>query len=434
MKTLRVKWMLPLFFLMSGWTAVNGQQSSAEVPGDHFSLEGALELFKKSSSPQEFEQLLNSADSKVNNLDLNGDGDIDYIRVIDRNEGRVHAFILQAVISETERQDVAVIELEKLANGKAVLQITGDADVYGIETIIEPTEEVRINAGTSTARNVVNVWWWPSVQHIYSPYYTSVWISPWGWSARPVWWSPWRQVAYYEYDPWWSSYRPYYSVCHTHRVIYAQQIYMPYRVTSVVVHDRHHAQIANYRSSRHDSNYSRGRDTDGRINGRQDNSSYNRDSNGRQRSVGEEQRSSRSSGRSSGTSSGRSSDRSSTNDWNQQRHQGQNSRRSSMTRDESFSREKSSSGNRSATDFNRVPSSSQQNSGGQQRQESRKWSGADHNTPSRQREVRQSYDTRETQRSVIQPSRSGSSESRTIQRSGSSGTGSKSGVQKRGRE
>src|SRR6478609_830544 len=246
MKTLRVKEMLSLFFFLTGLTAFG--QNSAEVPGDHFSLEGALELFKKSGSPEEFERLLNSQSAKVNNLDLNDDGDIDYIKVIDRNEGAVHAFILQAVVSPTESQDVAVIELEKLANGKAVLQIIGDADIYGIETIIEPTEEVRVNAGTSSARNVVNVWSWPSVQYVYSPYY-SVWMSPWGWNARPIWWSSWRPVSYYTYNPWWSSYRSYYSPCYTHRIVYAQHIYRPYRSTSLVVYNRHHNQITNYRST-----------------------------------------------------------------------------------------------------------------------------------------------------------------------------------------
>ena len=100
-----------------GWLPSFGQSAEPEVPGDHFSLEGALELFKKSSSPEEFEKMLNSPDSKVNNLDLNGDGYIDYIRVLDRYEGNVHAFILQAVISERESHDIAVIELEKLSNG-----------------------------------------------------------------------------------------------------------------------------------------------------------------------------------------------------------------------------------------------------------------------------------------------------------------------------
>src|SRR6478609_1510134 len=263
MKTRVWNYLLPLLFFIAGSSIVYGQSDAAQVPGDNFSLEGALELFKQSASPEEFEKLLNSSDSKVNNLDLNGDGDTDYIRVIDRNDGNVHAFIMQAVISERESQDVAVIELEKQANGKAVLQITGDADIYGTETIIEPTQEVRVNAGTSTARTVVNVWTWPSVQYVYGPYY-SAWSSPWAYSMYPGWWRPWRPVAYYVYNPWWTPYRPYYSVCYSHRVVYAHQLYRPMRTTSVIVYNRHHDQITNYRTANHYSNdgrhgYDRGR-------------------------------------------------------------------------------------------------------------------------------------------------------------------------------
>lgn len=252
MKTLGLRRTVFLMIMIMFGMRVSAQQLNAEVPGDNFSLEGALELFKKSASPEEFEKSLNSPDEKVNNLDLNGDGYIDYIRVIDKNEGNVHAFILQAVISENESQDVAVITLEKLADGKAVLQITGDADIYGIETIIEPTEEVRINAGATTTRRVVNVWTWPSVQYIYSPYYTNVWISPWHYSYHPVWYRPWRPVAYHVYSPWWRPYRSYYTVCYTHRVTYAHQLYRPYRTTSVIVYNRHNDRIRTYRSTRHD--------------------------------------------------------------------------------------------------------------------------------------------------------------------------------------
>src|SRR5688500_20139353 len=85
MKTLKMLSVLALVFC---GTFSYGQAVEAEVPGDNFSLEGALELFKQSDSPEEFERLLNSPDSKVNNLDLNGDGYIDYIRVHDRYQGR----------------------------------------------------------------------------------------------------------------------------------------------------------------------------------------------------------------------------------------------------------------------------------------------------------------------------------------------------------
>ena len=257
---MKISALLPVVALvMSGWVESFGQELEPEVPGDQFSLEGALELFKRSESPEEFEKLLNSPDAKVNNLDLNGDGYIDYIRVHDRYEGNVHAFILQAVISDREVQDVAVIELEKLANGKAVLQIVGDEDVYGVETIIEPTREVRTYAGTTSTRTVVNVWTWPSVQYVYSPYYAG-WVSPWGWHRRPVWWHTWRPVAYVHYHPIWRPYRHHYVPCHTRRVVYAHELYRPYRTTSVVVHDRHHRALSHYRSSRRDdSRYGRDR-------------------------------------------------------------------------------------------------------------------------------------------------------------------------------
>lgn len=283
MKMLGLK-MMSLFFLMVGGIAVMGQQDRQNVPGDDFSLEGALELFKKSASPEEFERLLNSSDSKVNNLDLNRDREIDYIRVIDRNESNVHLFILQAVVSDTESQDVAVIELEKLANGKAVLQITGDEDVYGMETIIEPTQEVRVNAGTTTQRSVVNVWAWPSVQYVYSPYYT-VWSSPWHWHMRPIWWSSWRPVTYYEYYSYWHPYRSYYSHCHTHRVVYAQHIYRPYRRSSPVYFNKHHTQIAHYRSTHRDDRGNRYSNDD-----RNRRTSYNDDRTSRSRYEGNNSR------------------------------------------------------------------------------------------------------------------------------------------------
>jgi hypothetical protein len=235
-------------FGLCSWTTAFGQITDAEVPGDHFSLEGALELFKKSESPEEFENLLNSPDSKVNNLDLNGDGYTDYIRVIDRQDRNVHVFILQAIVSDSESQDVAVIELEKLANGKAVLQIIGDEDIYGVETIIEPTREVRTYAGTMTTTSVVNVWTWPVVYHVYSPYYV-VWNSPWGWYHRPARWNPWRPVVFVHYYEYWRPYRTYYSGYHSHRCSSAQNIYYPHRSKSVIVRDRHYVQLDRYRST-----------------------------------------------------------------------------------------------------------------------------------------------------------------------------------------
>lgn len=418
MKMLGVrKWMLSLFLLLSGGMAVYGQERDWEVPGDHFSLEGALELFKESASPEEFERQLNSPETNVNNLDLNGDGYIDYIRVIDRQEGAVHVFILQAILAENERQDVAVISLEKLANGKAVLQITGDEDVYGMETIIEPTEEVRVNAGTSTVRTVVNVWFWPSVQYVYGPYYTE-WVSPWHWSYRPLWWRPWRPVAYVVYYPRWEYYRPYYTTCHTHRVLYAQHMYRPYRTTSVVVYNRHHDRISRYRSSQHALENNRSRYTSSRENNTQSGESRN-DRTTRERSR-------------SGYSQQDNGSRSTANEW-RQREENSRSRSSEKSTEKwtSSSDRSPMAGSRSDKDFRNTPASQRST----REQQQRRTTEINNNPVDRQRESGKNYESRGSQRSSsVQSERSGSPERRSSHSSGSSDGRNKSSGQRKGKE
>src|SRR5687768_9439381 len=111
---------------------------STGLPGDNFDLEGALELFKTSASLEEFEKQLNTESNSVNNLDLNGDGDIDYMRVLDNVKDSAHAIVLQVAVNESELQDVAVIELEKIGKESAVIQIVGDEELYGKDEIAEP--------------------------------------------------------------------------------------------------------------------------------------------------------------------------------------------------------------------------------------------------------------------------------------------------------
>lgn len=214
---------------------------STGLPGDHFSLEGAVELFKKAASPEDFEKMLNNESNSVNNLDLNEDGETDYIRVIDNLEGDAHALVLQVPVSETESQDIAVIEIEKQGDEDAILQIVGDEDIYGEQQIVEPFEEGATEGGNGPLvtidRLVVNVWGWPSVRFIYRPGY-SAWVSPWRWRHYPGWWSPWRV------HPWRAFHvgvRPYHRHCHvvtTHRVVRAHGVYAPRRTHSNVVHTR----------------------------------------------------------------------------------------------------------------------------------------------------------------------------------------------------
>jgi hypothetical protein len=247
----------------AAWTCAYAQTppEPTGTPGDHFSLQGALELFKKADSPEAFEKALNTKENNVNNLDLNGDGDIDYIRVVDRVEGGVHALVLQVPASATESQDIAVIGLEKTADANAMVQIVGDEDIFGEKMIVEPgdgdedeDEEEEGSAGKNAlslrrVRVVVNVWPWPCVRFMFAPVYAP-WVSPWRWAVYPTWWRPWRPLA-------WSVWHPFrhrrivgFGVVRTHRVIAAHRLYTPGRVVSVSVRTRHSAAVGKYRVTR----------------------------------------------------------------------------------------------------------------------------------------------------------------------------------------
>lgn len=237
------------------------------VPGDNFDLQGALAMFQKAASPEDFEKLLNVKDNNVNNLDLNNDGEIDYVKVIDRNDKDVHAFVLQVPISDKEDQDIAVIELEKTGNETAVIQIVGDEDIFGEQVIIEPNGDNEDNAvseewyKTNLVRSgpyynpdeslgiVVNVWFWPSVRFVYAPLYRP-WVSPWRWRHYPVWWQPWKPFAWNIWHPRRVVYHRNFVIVRTNRIARAHTFYTPFRTTSVTVRTRHATAVNNYRVSR----------------------------------------------------------------------------------------------------------------------------------------------------------------------------------------
>jgi hypothetical protein len=264
-----MKQLLPGVLILLATSTLNAQTSQTAtapaLPGDNFSLQGALDLFKQAGSPEDFEKLLNSENSKVNNLDLNEDGNTDYVKVVSKRENDVEVFVLQDIISETESQDIAVIELQKTGTDNAVIDIVGDEDIYGQETIVEPEEtSTSFNEGTSSLAGgpnlenaapfstngiIVNVWLWPCVRFVYAPSYV-VWVSPYSWRAHPVWYRPWRPMAWTVYRPIRYGYRAHYAVVTTRRVVVAPTIYRPMRVTSVTVRTRHQTELTNYRARR----------------------------------------------------------------------------------------------------------------------------------------------------------------------------------------
>lgn len=277
-----------LLAVMSIYTNIFAQTEAKSVPtglpGDNFSLHGALELFKNAASLEDFEKAINQQETNVNNLDLNNDGKIDYVRVIASQEKDAHAIVLQAVVSSKESQDIAVIGIEKAGENDAMVQIIGDEDMYGENMLVEPKlEEGTLDAdvdydnqhgpnyfGENRYRRYwVNAWYWPCVQYMYRPTYR-MWVSPWHWHYYPSWWNAWSPYHWDYYYPRTYHYYNHFHVVHHYRVHHVyHHVYQPHRVYAPSVHKHYQKDITSYRKKNQivkaDNRYSRNTDTIGKT-------------------------------------------------------------------------------------------------------------------------------------------------------------------------
>jgi len=171
-------------FNSNAYSQTENEQDLLGLPGDNLNLYAVLDLFQKSKTVEEFETSLNKEETGVNNLDLNSDGNVDFIKVETKQDGEDFMFILQNPVSEKETQDVAVISVTKNKEGSVSMQIIGDEDLYGKDYIIEPkttaTPSVTANPGyigenpvtvNVPESKVVVVESAPIVQYVYSPAY-----------------------------------------------------------------------------------------------------------------------------------------------------------------------------------------------------------------------------------------------------------------------
>ena len=168
------------------------------LAGDNLDLYAVLELFQKSKTVEAFEKSLNDADLKINNIDLNLDKKIDFIKVVTNKEGDSYQFILRVDVTKTESQDVAVILLDKDKDKKISLQIVGDEELYGKDYVIEPkgNSTVTPNPGYKGADPVLEsvpattttvvVQSAPIVQYVYSPAYVP-YMPPYYYGYYPPW-------------------------------------------------------------------------------------------------------------------------------------------------------------------------------------------------------------------------------------------------------
>jgi hypothetical protein len=85
-------------------TTVNGTNSEIS---DNLDLKAVASIFGDSKNLEDFENRLNDSKYKISNLDLNEDGEVDYLRVIESVEENTHLIVIQAILETDVFQDVA---------------------------------------------------------------------------------------------------------------------------------------------------------------------------------------------------------------------------------------------------------------------------------------------------------------------------------------
>ena len=195
-------------FSLPAFSQTENDSTLLGLPGDNLDLYAVLDLFQKSKTIEEFEKSLNLEKTAINNLDLDLDKKVDFIKVVTKNEGDDFTFILQVAVSKTETQDVAVILVSKDESKKITMQIVGDPDLYGKDYIVElkesKTPAVTANpgyTGTDTVvvsapakTTVVVVESAPIVQYVYSPAYVP-YVPPYYYGFYPPYFAAFSVMA-----------------------------------------------------------------------------------------------------------------------------------------------------------------------------------------------------------------------------------------------
>jgi len=192
-------------FLISMLLSIQAYGQDSDLLGQDFDLEVLPALFETATTFEELEAAVNDSTSDVNNLDLDGDGEVDYVLIQEEVDGETHVAFLRVAMAEDEYQDVATIEMEKKSSTTASFQIVGDAALYGEDYILEPegglvdisdNSEEASPGGTGGPSPYLNI---PIAAvrvticvGAYRPGYRAF-RSPYGSGRRPMGFRPWRR-------------------------------------------------------------------------------------------------------------------------------------------------------------------------------------------------------------------------------------------------
>ena len=171
----------------------------------YLDLQAVAAAFAEANSIQEFERLLNSGKYMINNLDLNRDGWVDYLRVIETYSGYRHAFLIQACLAPSVFQDVATLVAEWRSD-LLFVELIGDRYLYGYNYVVRPVFVKR-----------------PPMWNVFSRPNYAVWTSPYHYGHFPSYYQQPKPIYLNHYQAYVNTYLANHHYCH--RCDYPQQPY-----------------------------------------------------------------------------------------------------------------------------------------------------------------------------------------------------------------
>ena len=166
-------------------------------PCFYLDLNAVAAAFAESRSVREFEQILNSSRYMINNLDLNRDGWIDYLRVIETHSGYYHTMLIQACLAPGVFQDVATLIAERRTSALYV-EVVGDRYLYGYNYIVRPVFVKR-----------------PPIWDVFGRPTYAVWTSPYHYGYFPSYYTQPKPIYLNHYQAYVTTYMSNHHYCHT---------------------------------------------------------------------------------------------------------------------------------------------------------------------------------------------------------------------------
>lgn len=189
MKREQKSWLLILVALLgASWLLTSCSKSKTQyvttivqTAADGLDLQAVTDLSTKSKDAKDFETKLNAPGNTVNNLDLNEDDVIDFIKVTEVHDNGARGFSLTTEVAEGDEQELCTIQFEE-ENGQASVHTQGNQSMYGS------------NSHYHYRTGLGDVLIWSYLLNSRSPY-----VSRWGWNDYPSNYQRSRPRGYQEY-------------------------------------------------------------------------------------------------------------------------------------------------------------------------------------------------------------------------------------------